>query len=57
MNEGPTVWCTNHVQQFRKAGQEVDDDGTQQLIKQYWRADCGCAVEVTMALPREADAN
>jgi hypothetical protein len=57
MNDGPTVWSTNHVLQSRKAGQEVDDEGTQQLIKQYWRADCGCAVEVIMALPREDSAN
>jgi hypothetical protein len=57
MNDGPTVWCTNHVQQFRKVGQEVDDDGTRQLIEQYWPAECDCAVEVIMAVPREADAN
>jgi hypothetical protein len=50
-----TVLCTkpNHnASQFRKTDEEVDDDGAHILVKQYWAADCGCEVEVTLVLPR-----
>jgi hypothetical protein len=53
----PLVQCTLHGKQFSKTYQETDDDGTQILVKQYWRAECGCEVEIMLALPREDRAN
>lgn len=49
--DNPTVWCTVHGKQFHKVSQETDHDGTQTLVKQYWAAECGCQVEVTLAIP------
>jgi hypothetical protein len=49
--DNPTVICSKHAEPFRKVQEEVDNDGTQTLVKQYWRADCGCAVEITLAIP------
>lgn len=46
----PTVMCTKHAKAFEKVEEEVDHDGTQTLVKQYWKASCGCEVEVTLAL-------
>ena len=50
-NPNPTVYCTNHVEPFAKEHEEMDNDGTQTLVKQYWVAPCGCAVEITLAVP------
>jgi hypothetical protein len=47
----PTVYCTNHGQQFRKVDEEQDTDGTQILVKQYWAASCNCNIEITLAVP------
>jgi hypothetical protein len=50
-----TVLCAkldHNASQFRKIDEELDDNGTQILVKQYWTADCGCEVEVALALPR-----
>ena len=56
-NVPPTVWCAIHAKEFRAVDQEVDDDGTQQLIKQYWKAECGCSVEIIMPVPSDFKAN
>lgn len=57
MTEGPVVHCTNRGDVFEKLSTEQADDGSQVLITQYWKATCGCAVEIMMALPREDEAN
>jgi hypothetical protein len=57
MSEGPTVHCTNHGEVFEKVSTEQAGDGTQVLITQCWKAACGCAVEIMMALPKETDIN
>jgi hypothetical protein len=51
--DNPVVMCTKHAVPFRKTNEEVDHDGTQTLIKQYWTADCGCEVEITLAVPNQ----
>ena len=38
---------------FRKVNEEVDHDGSQTLVKQYWTADCGCQVEITLVIPHQ----
>lgn len=48
--DNPTVICTLHAEQFHKVGEEVDHDGTQTLVKQYWEATCGCKVEITLVI-------
>jgi hypothetical protein len=53
----PTVYCTNHARPFAITETEEDHDGVQLLVKQYWKADCGCAVEVTLAIPTKSIAN
>jgi hypothetical protein len=54
----PVVHCTIHGKQFSKTYQQTDDDGTQVLITQYWKAECcGFEIEIMMALPREDNAN
>jgi len=55
--DNPTVICTqkeHNAARFFKSHEEVDNDGTQTLIKQYWSASCGCSVEVTLTVPNEA---
>jgi hypothetical protein len=47
--DNPVVMCSKHAARFRKCREEVDNDGTQTLVKQYWAADCGCQVEITLA--------
>src|SRR5207302_2614 len=50
-----TVACTKQghgAATFKRTEQEVDDDGTQVLVKQYYKADCGCELMVTYAVPR-----
>jgi hypothetical protein len=47
----PAVWCTVHAKQFNKDHTEQDNDGTQDLVTQYWSADCGCHVHIILALP------
>jgi hypothetical protein len=49
----PAVWCTKHAKQFRKTDTEHSNDGTQELVTQYWDAECGCSVHVILALPNE----
>ena len=34
--DNPTVMCTKHAEKFTKAREEVDHDGTQTLVEQYW---------------------
>jgi len=54
----PVVHCTQHAGEFKKTYQETDENGTQVLVKQYWRAECcGFEVEIIIALPREGNAN
>jgi hypothetical protein len=53
--DNPAVWCTKHAKQFVKGETEVTNDGTQFLIKQYWKAECGCAVEITLAVREPGD--
>jgi hypothetical protein len=53
----PTVVCSkngHNASPFVKSVEEVDNDGTQTLIKQYWSAKCGCEVEITLAVPNNA---
>jgi hypothetical protein len=53
----PTVVCSkngHNAEVFTKVNEEIDNDGTQTLIKQYWSAKCGCEVEITLAVPNEA---
>jgi hypothetical protein len=52
----PTVICSKHAQPFQLIDGETDHDGTQQLVKQYWRAACGCEIEITLAIPELAAA-
>jgi hypothetical protein len=50
----PVVHCTKHAGVFEKTYQEMDDDGSQILVKQYWRAECcGFEVDIMMSLPKE----
>jgi hypothetical protein len=49
--DNPTVMCAPHAEQFRKIDEDVDHDGTQTLVKQYWEATCGCKVEITLVIP------
>jgi hypothetical protein len=49
--DNPTVMCALHAERFRRVSEEVDHDGTQTLVKQYWDAACGCKVEITLAIP------
>lgn len=51
--DNPVVMCSKHAARFRKVNEEVDSDGTQTLVKQYWTADCGCQVEITVAIPHQ----
>lgn len=49
----PTVVCSqigHNAEVFHKVDEEVDNDGTQTLVKQYYTAECGCRVEVTLAV-------
>jgi hypothetical protein len=52
----PKVYCTNHAAELKRTNTEIDDDGTQVLVKQYWEAVCGCKVEITLAMPKMAQA-
>ena len=53
--DNPTVMCSLHAEPFRCVSEEVDHDGTQTLVKQYWEASCGCKVEITLAIPDSPD--
>jgi hypothetical protein len=54
----PTVHCTKHGGEFEKIYTETDNDGTQTLIKQYWRSKCcGFEVEIVMGLPNADKTN
>jgi hypothetical protein len=53
--DNPAVMCSKHAEPFRKVDEEVDHDGTQTLVKQYWEASCGCKVEITLAIPDSPD--
>jgi hypothetical protein len=57
MTEGQVVHSTNHGEVFEKLSTERAADGSQVLITWYWKATCGCAVEIIMLPPREAEAN
>jgi hypothetical protein len=48
--DNPVVVCSTHAEQFGKVYEETDHDGTQTLVKQYWDADCGCQVEITLTI-------
>lgn len=56
MMKEPRVWCAKHAKEFHRTSTEHDDDGTQVLVKQYWKAACGCELEITMAFPMAAEA-
>jgi hypothetical protein len=49
--DNPVVMCSKHAARFRKVNEDVDNDGTQTLVTQYWDADCGCQVEITLIIP------
>jgi hypothetical protein len=49
----PVVFCAKHATPFHKVSEEMDEDGTQVMLKQYWAADCGCQIEITMAVPNQ----
>jgi hypothetical protein len=49
--DNPVVMCANHAKRFRKISEQVDHDGKQTLVKQYWEADCGCRTEITLSIP------
>jgi len=49
--DNPVVMCSRHAQRFTKTGEEVDTDGVSTMVKQYWRAACGCEVEITLVIP------
>ena len=53
--DNPTVMCTKHAQRFTKTAEELDHDGSQTLVKQYWEAACGCKVEITLVIPDTVD--
>ena len=53
--DNPAVMCTLHVERFRRVSEELDHDGTQTLVKQYWEAGCGCKVEITLVIPDTPD--
>jgi hypothetical protein len=36
--DNPVVMCSKHAARFRKVNEEVDNDGTQTPVKQYWAA-------------------
>ena len=57
MGDNPAVWCSNHIAPFEKVNEEIDHDGTQTLVTQHWRAACGCAVEITLAIPDQGRVN
>ena len=48
----PVVMCGKHAEVFVKREEEVDNDGVNTLVKQYWEAKCGCVVEITLTLPK-----
>jgi hypothetical protein len=47
--------CTLRAERFRRVSEEVDHDGTQTLVKQYWKASCSCRVEITRVIPDAPD--
>lgn len=49
--DNPTVMCSKHAEPFRKTSEEVDHDGTQTLVNQYWKAACQCEIEITLVIP------
>jgi hypothetical protein len=49
----PVVMCSKHATPFHKVNEEVDHDGVNTLVKQYWKAECGCEVEITLAVPNQ----
>lgn len=53
--DNPVVVCGKHAERFFKVAEEVDNDGTQTLVKQYWRARCGCEVEITATFQKPPD--
>jgi len=34
--DNPVVMCSKHATRFCKVNEEVDNDGTQTLVEQYW---------------------
>lgn len=40
--DNPVVMCTKHAVPFHKVSEEMDEDGTQVMVKQYWAAACEC---------------
>lgn len=57
MDRNPKVWCALHATEMVKTNEELDDDGTQLLVKQYWKGACGCLQEITLAIPRDERPN
>jgi len=53
--DNPVVVCSKHAEEFCRVSEEVDHDGTQTLVKQYWEASCACKVEITLAIPNTRD--
>jgi hypothetical protein len=53
--DNPVVVCGTHAERFGRVSEEVDHDGTQTLVKQYWEASCGCKVEITLVIPDTPD--
>ena len=53
--DNPVVMCSKHAARFGEVNEEVDSDGTQTLVKQYWAADCGCQVEITLTISNPAN--
>jgi hypothetical protein len=51
--DNPAVVCGLHAERFCRVSEELDHDGTQTLVKQYWEASCGCKMEITLAVPDE----
>jgi hypothetical protein len=49
------IWCTQHAKEFFKTSTEPGDDGTQKLVHDYWTAECGCAIEIVTAFPRDTN--
>jgi hypothetical protein len=51
----PKIYCDRHHENFRKIQEETDKDGSKILILQYWIADCGCRITITLAMKDEED--
>jgi hypothetical protein len=41
-----TVYCTKHAVEMVVVDREEDSDGTQKMVKEYCKGECGCEVEL-----------